>query len=62
MSNSIKCVTAPHDPEFAVTWLSGADVLEGSPTRGFQTVKIIGYETNLIERAVAALAKVAPRK
>jgi hypothetical protein len=35
---------APYDPEFEVEWLSGEEVLEGSPSRGFQTVYLVGYK------------------
>lgn len=48
---------ALYDPAFEVTWLPGGEVHEGSPARGFQAVNIVGFELNLIERAVAALAK-----
>jgi hypothetical protein len=58
VSNLIEYVIAPHDPEFEVTWLSGTGVVEGSPDRGFRTVRLVGYESNLIERAVAALGRV----
>jgi hypothetical protein len=38
-----KYAVAPHDPEFEVEWLSGDNILEGSPSRGFQTVYLAGY-------------------
>jgi hypothetical protein len=52
---------ATDDPEFEVTWLSSGDVLVASPTCGIQTVRIVEYELNLIERAVAALRKNTPK-
>jgi len=42
---------APHDLEFEVEWLPDDEsVLEGSPSRGFQTVEIVGYERRLTGR------------
>jgi hypothetical protein len=43
LPSMIEQAVAPHDPEFQVEWMSGGDVLEGSPSSGFQTVRIIGY-------------------
>jgi hypothetical protein len=43
--------TAPYDQEFEVTWLSDREVREGSSERGFRTVRVIGYELDLIYRA-----------
>jgi len=50
-----ECTIAPHDSEFEVVWLAGAEALEGSPIRGFRTVQIVGYELNLVERLVLSL-------
>jgi len=46
MDNTI----APHDPEFEVEWLPDEGVLEGSPSRGFRTVEVVGYKLSLAER------------
>jgi hypothetical protein len=50
------------DPGFQVTWLPNGQVVEGSPTRSFQTVEIVGYEPDLIYRAVQALEKARSKK
>jgi hypothetical protein len=58
-----KYAVAPHDPEFEVEWFSDKDVLEGSPSRGFQSVRLVGYEkVTLLEQFNVTWRELQQRK
>jgi hypothetical protein len=58
----IEYVLAQHDPEFEAEWLSDEDILEGSPSRGFQTVQVVGYRLSRADQLTAVSQELRQRK